>query len=219
MPVAADLVIFDCDGVLVNSEGLQARVLSDVLTDHGVESGGLDRAMKFRGGKLANVITTLESEIGRRLPNGVVEEIRARTLVAFEEELRPIDGIVEVLKRILVPYCVASNGPREKMMVSLRCCGILSLFENRIFSAYEVGRWKPDPALFLHAARSMGIEPSRTVVVEDSSLGVQAGVAAGMNVLGFAPSDRATELISAGAAQVFWPMQALAGLLGTSETR
>jgi HAD superfamily hydrolase (TIGR01509 family) len=219
VPVATDLVIFDCDGVLVDSEELQARVLMEVLLEHGVDRRRMDDVLNFRGGKLGNVVSAIEEETGTRLPDGIVLEIRARTAAVFEKELRPIDGIVDVLEGLTVPYCVASNGPREKMVVSLGCCGLLGLFENRMFSAYDVGSWKPAPDLFFHAARSMGIAPARTTVVEDSSLGVQAGVAAGMNVLGFAPPARALELTSFGAARVFWPMHALAELLGTSETR
>jgi len=211
---AADLVIFDCDGVLVDSEQLQAAVLVEVLEDHGVSSGMIGDAMRFRGGKLADVIALVEKEIGRSLHSGIVGEIRARTHAAFEKELRPVEGVAALLGQMTTPYCVASNGPRDKMMVTLRCCGLLHLFEERIFSAYEVGRWKPAPDLFLHAAGAMGVEAGRTVVVEDSPLGVQAGVAAGMKVLAFAPPERAGELVAAGAAHVFWPMAALRELLG-----
>jgi HAD superfamily hydrolase (TIGR01509 family) len=216
--VATDLLIFDCDGVLVDSEGLQARVVCEVLRDHGVEYADSDGALRFRGGKLADMISTLEKETSRKLP-GIVPEIRARTMAVFEKELRPVDGIAEVLRSLCLPYCVASNGPIEKMNVSLRSCGLLELFEGRMFSAYDVGKWKPAPDLFVHAARTMGAEPRRTTVVEDSPLGVRAARAAGMRVLGFAPRDRAHELAALGASHVFWPMRTLLGLLGTSKTR
>lgn len=219
MPFSTDLLIFDCDGVLVDSEGLQARVVTEVLRDHGVDCGDVDGALRFRGGKLADMIATLEGETGRKLPADVVPEIRARTLAAFEKELRPIEGIAEVLRGLSVPYCVASNGPIEKMNVSLRSCGLLDLFQGRMFSAYDVGSWKPAPDLFVHAARTMGARPERTTVIEDSPLGVRAATAAGMRVLGFAPEGRAAELSALGASHVFWPMQALLGLLRTAETR
>jgi HAD superfamily hydrolase (TIGR01509 family) len=217
--VATDLLIFDCDGVLVDSEGLQTRVVYEVLRDHGVEYGDIDGALRFRGGKLADMISTLEEETSRKLPAGIVPEIRARTLAVFQKELRPVDGIAEVLRSLCLPYCVASNGPIEKMNVSLRSCGLLDLFAGRMFSAYDVGSWKPAPDLFVHAARTMGAKPERTTVIEDSALGVRAGAAAGMQVLGFAPPDRAAELSALGALRVFWPMRALLGLLGTCETR
>jgi HAD superfamily hydrolase (TIGR01509 family) len=214
-----DLVIFDCDGVLVDSEDLQTRVVIDVLKDYGVDHARIDDLLRVRGGKLANVISTIEAEIGRRLPDSIVHEIRARTLTVFEKELLPVDGIAEVLQRLSVPYCVASNGPIDKMRCSLRSCGLLDFFEDRMFSAYEVGSWKPAPDLFFHAARSLGAQPERTTVIEDSPLGIQAAAAAGMRVLGFAPADRAFELMASGAARVFWPMRALLGLLGDPETR
>lgn len=219
MSATTDLVIFDCDGVLVDSEDLQTRVVVDVLKDHGVDHARIDDLLRVRGGKLANVISTIEAEIGRRLPDSIVPEIRARTLTVFEKELLPVDGIAEVLQQLAVPYCVASNGPIDKMRCSLRSCGLLDFFEGRMFSAYEVGSWKPAPDLFFHAARSLGAQPERTTVIEDSPLGIQAAAAAGMRVLGFAPADRASELMASGAAGVFWPMRALLGLLGDPETR
>jgi HAD superfamily hydrolase (TIGR01509 family) len=219
VPFATDLLIFDCDGVLVDSEDLQARVVMEVLRDHGVDRGDVDDALRFRGGKLADMIATLEGETGRKLPADIVPEIRARTLAVFEKELRPVEGIEEVLRSLSVPYCVASNGPIEKMNVSLRSCGLLDFFEGRMFSAYDVGSWKPAPDLFVHAARTMGAQPERTTVIEDSPLGVRAARAAGMRALGFAPEGRAAELSALGAAHVFWPMHALLGLLRTPETR
>ena len=154
----------------------------------------------------------MQAQVGKPISDAFVPEFRARTAEVFRKELRAVDGIAEVLNELRIPYCVASSDPIEKMRVSLGCTGLLSRFEGRMFSSYELGSWKPAPDLFLHAAQSMGVEPDRVAVVEDSPLGVRAGVAAGMTVFGFAPADRAAELATLGA-HAFWPMQALTTLL------
>ena len=117
---------------------------------------------------------------------------------AFEARLRPVEGVEALLESLELPYCVASNGPREKMEVTLGTTGLLPYFQTRIVTAYEVGCWKPDPGLFLHAARMLGAAPENCIVVEDSTLGVRAGVAAGMTVFGYAPAG-GSELAEAGA--------------------
>ena len=208
------LVIFDCDGVLVESEELSNRALRESLTACDVRSALTDDLSRFRGAKLAIVLAAIEAESGVKLPDDFVPAFRARMMALFEAELRAVDGIDEVLRDLRMPYCVASSGPIEKMKCSLRCCGLLERFENRMFSSYDLGSWKPAPDLFLHAARAMGTEPTRTVVVEDSPVGVQAAVAAGMRVFGYAPPERAAELATLGA-HVFWPMRALSELLSS----
>ncbi len=157
---------------------------------------------------MAEVVSTLERHLNRSLPDTFVPELRARMAILFRSELRSIDGIESVLDHLEVPYCVVSNAPVEKIRLTLGVTGLLPRFESRIFSAYDVNIWKPDPGLYLHAAATMGARPERCIVIEDSVPGVEAGVAAGMHVFGFAPNDSGAELAARGA-QVFSAMSQL----------
>ncbi|MBB1245943.1 HAD-IA family hydrolase [Streptomyces durbertensis] len=214
------LVIFDCDGVLVDSETVSADVLRDMAAESGI---GLDRPGAFallHGRKVAHWVAELGELGGRPLPDGFVEEFRARTFTAFERELRPVPGVAEALAALDVPDCVASSAPMEKIRHVLALTGLLRRFDGRLHSAYEVGVWKPDPGLFLHAARAAGAAPERCVVVEDSAVGVAAGVAAGMRVLGYAPDGSGTgrQLARAGA-RVFTDMSRLPSLVAETTDR
>jgi HAD superfamily hydrolase (TIGR01509 family) len=209
---STSLVIFDCDGVLVDSEELQIRALLDVAAPLGFEMPLETAVERFRGAKMADVVNAIEGRIGVATPVDFVADVRAHQAEVFARELRAVDGIHDALGRLPVPRCVASSGPLEKIRNSLTITGLLDAFEDRIFSAYEIGHWKPEPDLFLHAAERMGANPKDSVVVEDSVLGVQAGVAAGMRVLGFAEGARAVALAAAGA-EVFGAMRHLPALV------
>jgi HAD superfamily hydrolase (TIGR01509 family) len=209
---STSLIIFDCDGVLVDSEALQIRALLEVAAPLGFQMPLEDAVERFRGAKMANVVSAIEARIGAATPARFVADVRARQADAFARELRPVDGIHDALARLPVPRCVASSGPLEKIRLSLTITGLLDAFGDRIFSAYEIDSWKPEPDLFLYAAERMGAAPSDTVVVEDSLLGVQAGVAAGMRVFGFAEGARAVALAAAGA-EVFGAMRDLPALV------
>jgi HAD superfamily hydrolase (TIGR01509 family) len=134
---------------------------------------------------MADCVADMERRLGRKLPDSFVPELRARTAEIFRERLQAMEGAAEMLAALRVPCCVASSGPREKIELSLRLTGLLPRFEGRIFSAYEVGHWKPDPRLLLHAAQAMGAAPERCAVVEDSLPGIRAGLAAGMTTFAF----------------------------------
>jgi HAD superfamily hydrolase (TIGR01509 family) len=136
--------------------------------------------------KLAECVREIERRLGRGVRETFVADVRQATALAFDAGLKPVEGIHEALAEIKVPVCVASNGPMSKLTHALGLTRLLGHFEGRIFSAYEVGSWKPDPGLFLHAAQTMGVDPSRCAVVEDSMSGARAAKAAGMKVLGFA---------------------------------
>ena len=189
-----EATLFDCDGTLVDSE----RLTSEVLVAYAAELGvaiGLDEAVaEFTGAKMADVVASLERRAERSLPDGFVPEFRRRMALAFHDRLEPIAGAAELLAALSMPCCVASSGPREKIELSLRLTGLRHFFEDRIYSAYDVGRWKPDPGLFLHAARAMAVAPERCAVVEDSLLGIEAGVAAGMRVFAYGPGEAAPAL-------------------------
>ena len=182
-----DAVIFDCDGTLVDSERLANEVLVEFVAEFGL-SMSVDAAVRaYTGCKMADCVADLERLLGWQLPNSFVSELRTRTAAAFVTRLRPMAGAREAISRLKVPFGVASSGPREKIELSLRTTGLLDLFERSIFSSYEVGFWKPDPRLFLHAAARLGVSPQRCAVVEDSVPGVTASIAAGMRTFAFDP--------------------------------
>jgi HAD superfamily hydrolase (TIGR01509 family) len=194
-----EAIIFDCDGTLVDSEHLGNQVLVECVAELGLHLSLAEALGLFTGLKMAETVALIEARLGRPVPPDFVPELRDRMSVAFKARLRPIAGVEAVLRSVRQPYGVASNGPRDKMELSLRTTGLLAYFGDRIFSAYEIGSWKPEPGLFLHAAESLGVAPERCAVVEDSVVGVRAGRAAGMTVFGFAPSGNDAALAEAGA--------------------
>jgi HAD superfamily hydrolase (TIGR01509 family) len=205
-------VIFDCDGVLVDSEPLSNRALAETLTAMGVPMTTEESVRRFMGRSWA----TVEAYLPGELP-GLRERYRERMFAAFAAELRAVPGVEAVLDGLDatgVPVCVASSGDPEKIGFTLGHTGLLPRFEGRIFSAVEVEHGKPAPDLFLHAAERMGWPPAETTVVEDSAPGVEAGRAAGMRVLGYAGGlTVAAALRGAGAEEVFDSMEELPPLL------
>jgi HAD superfamily hydrolase (TIGR01509 family) len=212
--VVTELIIFDSDGVLVDSEKIALTVLVRAASEEGAAIG-VDEAIRlFRGVKIADCVREIERRSGRSVRADFVADFRRATALAFDAELKPVEGIHTALAEITVPVCVASNGPMSKLTHALGLTKLLSRFEGRIFSAYEVGSWKPDPGLFLHAARTLGVHPSRCVVVEDSLSGIHAAKAAGMRVLGFTAGDPGAEQeLGAVCADLFHRMSDLPGLL------
>ena len=180
-----ELVIFDSDGVLVDSEIIALTVFARIAAEEGVTISVEDAVRSFRGVKMADCVREVECRLGRSVRDSFVADLRHATALAFDAELKPVDGIHAALAELTIPVCVASNGPMSKLTHALGLTKLLAHFEGRIFSAYEVGSWKPDPGLFLHAAQTMGAQPSACVVVEDSLSGARAARAAGMKVLGF----------------------------------
>jgi HAD superfamily hydrolase (TIGR01509 family) len=185
---APDLVIFDCDGVLVDSERLSVRIESQLLDEMGwsiTEAEVLDR---FVGRSDAHMLSVIEEQLGRPVPE-FLPIYRERLFAAIDRELEPVPGVVDALDRIErrgLATCVASSGTHDKMSRTLGRTGLLERFDGRIFSATQVERGKPAPDLFVLAARSMGVEPARCVVVEDSRAGVAAARSAGMRSVGYA---------------------------------
>lgn len=181
-------VIFDCDGTLVDSELLANTVLVECVAGLGLRMT-VDEAMRnYVGGRMADCVADLEARLGCKMPDGFVPDFRARTAAAFRKSLEPMPGARDLLAGLRIPFCIASSGPREKIALSLDVTGLARYFpSDRVFSAYDVGAWKPDPGLFLHAARSMGVAPERCAVVEDSRPGIEAGLAAGMPTFWFHP--------------------------------
>ncbi|MFC8007913.1 HAD family hydrolase [Streptomyces olivaceus] len=210
-----DLVIFDNDGVLVDSEPISNRLLAGYLTELGHPTSYEDSLRDYMGAAMHRVHDLVLERTGRRLPGDFDDVFHGRVFAAFARELEPVPGAVEVLEKLAadgVAYCVASSGSHERIRVGHRKTGLDRWFDDgRIFSSQDVGRGKPAPDLFLYAAERMGVAPARCVVVEDSPLGVQAAVAAGMDVYGFTGMTPATGL--AGATRLFGDMGDLADLL------
>lgn len=212
------LVIFDCDGVLVDTEQLANRLLARVLTQEGLPITYEESRRLFVGKTMEAVSAYVVAQTGQPMRADWVEYIRTETLKAFAAGIEAVPGVrdvLEALQRLDVPYCVASSGKFEKMRFTLGSSGLLPFVEDVLFSAEQVGKGKPAPDLFLFTAKSMGHAPEACVVIEDSVPGVQAAIAAGMPVLGYAgdPHTDADGLKAEGA-HVFHDMDALLGLLG-----
>jgi len=210
-----ELVIFDCDGVLVDSERVTCEVLATALTEIGLAKTTDECMRDYVGMWWPDVLAAVEADLGRPLPPGFTEEYRGRQNEALARGCRPIPGAVEALDRVEaagVVACVASNGPHAKMRVTLGGCGLLERFDGRVFSAADVAAGKPAPDLFLHVASRLATAPERTAVVEDSPLGVAAAGAAGMSAFGFTGHSGAAALAAAGG-RPFSSMDELPGLL------
>lgn len=205
-------IIFDCDGVLVDTEGITNATLVAMAKELGAEIE-MDYATKnFSGKALKSCFEHIAQEVGHPLPDTFEPEFRKRTFAAFKTEIQPIKGIHQLLDQVKVPFCVASSGPKEKIVLNLTTTKLIDKFEGRIFSAYEIGSWKPDPGIFLHAAKTMGFEPSECVVIEDSFAGVQAGKRGGFDVYAYATPENKDELEKEGAI-TFFEMETLLTLL------
>ncbi|HEU4727244.1 MAG TPA: HAD-IA family hydrolase [Kofleriaceae bacterium] len=207
------LVIFDCDGVLVDSERISSQVYAELLGELGLAVSRDDLLEHFAGHSMAHCLDRIAALLGRPPPGDLVAAYHARTRRAFETQLRPVPGIEDALAQIATPSCVASNGSVDKMRFTLGLTGLLPRFDGRLFSGYDVGRPKPAPDLHLHAASRCGVAPDACVVVEDSPAGVSAAIAAGMTVLGYAALTPAHRLRAAGAHHLFDRMADLPQLL------
>ena len=210
---AYELIIFDCDGVLVDSERITARVFADMLGELGLALTVQDIFDQFVGKSMDQCLGILSRSFGWEVPAEFAPEYRARSGLALHSEVRPVAGIESVLAAIRVPFCVASNGTHEKMRTTLGATGLLDQFSGKMFSVADVSRGKPFPDLFLHAAARFGTPPSKCAVIEDTPTGVSAGVAAGMTVYGYCALMPAHRLTEAGAHFTFDRMERLPALL------
>jgi len=206
------LIIFDCDGVLVDSEPISNRVMAEVLTENGLPMSVESCYQHFMGRTMGDCLTILATRFGHTVAAHFVDDVRRRTLAALRDDIQPVAGVAAALERIPVPVCVASSGQLVKMRTTLRLTGLLHHFEDRLFSAAGMARGKPHPDIFLQAAEALGAEPAGCAVIEDSPVGVQAGIAAGMTVFGYAALTGGSTLAAAGA-HVFTDMQVLPELL------
>jgi HAD superfamily hydrolase (TIGR01509 family) len=207
----AELVIFDCDGVLVDSDRISLRIQAERISALGLEMSYDDCVRDFLGLGMPATLRILAERLGRPVPERWEAELDAAVRDGFRRELTPVPGVAKALEGIELPACVASSGSHEKMRLTLGLTGLWDQFAGRIFSADEVKRGKPAPDLFLHAASRMSTPPQRCIVVEDSPFGIAAAKAAGMSALGFAAATPAARLDGADA--VFTAMEDLPGLI------
>jgi HAD superfamily hydrolase (TIGR01509 family) len=198
-----ELVIFDCDGVLVDSEGISGEVLARALTAAGLPTSPADALHEYRGLLMADLIERAQTRLGAPLPVGFTDAFERDRAVEFHRRLRPVPGACEAVRSLRaadVKACVASQGKLEKTELTLRLTGLRDLFaENELFSAYMVARGKPHPDLFLHAADAMRTRPDRCAVVEDTAIGVGAARSAGMRAFGYVADGDDEQLRLAGA--------------------
>lgn len=207
-----ELLILDCDGVVVDSEPVTIRVLAEMLSELGASLSVDEAARRFTGHTFARTLELISELLGAQPPRGFEAEYRNRTYAAMERELKPVEGIEQALDRVRIPYCVASNGPHEKIRKTLGITSMLARFDGRMFSSADVARGKPFPDLFLHAASYFAVPPSTCLVIEDSTSGIAAALAAGMTVYGFSGSEGEDKLLAAGAHKVFHQMRELPAL-------
>lgn len=210
------LVIFDNDGVLVDSERLANGILSELLTEAGLPYTLEETVRDFMGGSMVSMRQQAEAKLGSPLPLDLEDRYHERLFAGFAH-LQPVPGVREVLDQLDaegITYCLASSGTHRRIHTALTTVGFWDRFEGRIFSSEDVRHGKPAPDLFLHAATTMGVKPVECVVVEDSPLGVAAANAAGMRVFGFAAMTDPAKLSAATA--VFHKMAALPELIATA---
>jgi len=210
--IRPDLIIFDCDGVLVDSEVLSCRCLSETLAAYGIDLG-VDQALDLFLGRSVTAVFQHYQTLGRAIPEQFSAELRTGVRAAFFCSLCPIEGVKSVLEDLRIPHCVASSSDVDRVSFSLALTGLAPHFDTRLYTSQMVARGKPAPDLFLYAAERMQVDPHRALVIEDSVSGVKAGKAAGMTVWGFVGGshyqsrDGKAILGEAGADRVFERME------------
>jgi beta-phosphoglucomutase-like phosphatase (HAD superfamily) len=208
-----ELIIFDCDGVLVDSESITNKIFSGMLNELGIFVSDEDMFERFVGRSMPQCLEVIEALSGRAVPAGFVEDYYARSTRALKSDLKAVADIGLVLDSVGVPYCVASSGTHDKMNTTLGITGLLSKFRGRMYSVTEVANSKPAPDVFLHAAKQSGVPAAACAVIEDTPTGVRAGVAAEMTVFGYCAVTPQKRLIEAGAHYTFERMRDLPALL------
>jgi HAD superfamily hydrolase (TIGR01509 family) len=218
------LVIFDCDGVLVDSEILAHELLAEMMTELGQAMTTAEAIEAFAGRSLTDVLTLVEAIFGRKLPDEVGQRYGQRLADRLRCELKPVPGVKAAIAELPHRRCVASSSSFERVRLSLEVTGLAQLFDGNIFSAAQVAHGKPAPDLYLFAARTMGVAPGDCIVVEDSPRGVSSAVSAGMIVIGFAGGghaghDLVQNLSTAGARMVISSMRELPAAIAEFATR
>ena len=207
-------IIFDCDGILVDSETIANQVLLSMSAPFGLRMTMEEAVKNFNGRRLQNIFEQIEKLTDKKLPDRFETDFRKQTFEAFKTDLKAVKGVRRFIENLSVPYCVASSGPVEKITLNLTTTGLIQNFENRIFSSYEINSWKPDPEIFIHACNQMGFKKEECIVIEDSVAGVIAGVKGGFKVFALANENNAQDLRDEGAT-VFYNYEELEGILNS----
>ncbi|MEM8567100.1 MAG: HAD family hydrolase [Bacteroidota bacterium] len=209
-------VIFDCDGVLVDSVDLSIKLLVQTAQAQGLNLEYNFAFERFGGSSLRSAFDYIEEQTGKPLPKSSEGQYRQMTYEVFKKELKSIDGIQYALEQLNIPFCTASGGPLEKIKLNLKLTNLIEYFEGRIFSSYEINSWKPDPGIFSHAAKKMGFRPDECLVIEDSIDGVNAALSGGFQVFGYVPSLERNNLSSFGI-KLFHKMNSLPDIISETE--
>jgi HAD superfamily hydrolase (TIGR01509 family) len=210
-------IIFDSDGVLVDSETLSARVFQEMARELGFDLDFETAVEHFAGTSMKDNLRFIQENIQGSLPEDFEQEFRKRSYEVYKTDLKAVEGVHDLIKKLRCPFCVASSGPVEKIRLNLELVNLLGQFENRIYSSYDIGKWKPDPGIFLHAARKMGYTPEECLVIEDSATGIRAAISGGFMVFALATEKRKSHFEQLGAV-TFKNMKELEKLLGLQQT-
>ncbi|MDO8952848.1 MAG: HAD family hydrolase [Draconibacterium sp.] len=205
-------IIFDCDGVLVDSEAISAKIFQEMASELGCNLDFETVLVQITGTSMKENLMFFSEKINGELPADFESEFRKRSYEAFKTDLKPIQGIHELLNKLKIPVGVASSGPVEKIKLNLTTTNLIHFFGDNIFSSYEIQSWKPDPGIYLHAAKIMGFKPTECAVIEDSVPGIQAAKAGGFDVFGFTTDGNKDAFEELGA-KVFFEMDELCRLL------
>jgi len=205
-------IIFDCDGVLIDSESIAIGVLVDMANYLGANMNVEDSLISLKGKAFNRCMEFISKRINKPLPINFETDYRINTFEAFREKIQPIKGIQDVIENLTIPFCVASSGPENKIRLNLEITGLLPFFESNIFSCYAIQKWKPEPDIFLWAAETMGFKPNECLVIEDSISGIRAAKTGGFDVYGYTEHDYNNELQSE-ANTTFDSMDKLLGML------
>lgn len=211
-------IIFDCDGVLVDSEPIGNRILLSMAGQHGLEMTMEQSLKEFSGRGLKDCLLKIENILNKKLPDDFTEEFRSKTYAAYKAELKPVKGVLEFINTLKIEYCVASSGPMEKIRMNLALTGMIDKFENKMFSSYQINSWKPDPEIFLFAADEMGFSVNECFVIEDSRAGVISAVKGGFKVFGFGNEKNRSELEDEGAI-VFYDFENLSEIMSEEDLK
>lgn len=206
-------VIFDCDGVLVDTERLSIGTLHQMARELDIDISLNYAKRHYVGKSLDLVLNDLEARALAALPNDFEIEFRKRTFEAFKKHLKPIEGVKSLLQTLDLPKAVASNGPGFKMELTLGLTGLQAFFGEHIYSAYDIQKWKPLPDLYWFAAQKLNVEPSQCAIIEDSLPGVEAGLKGGFDVFAYCPDEKQEQNFKQIGAQVFSQMDQLKSLL------
>lgn len=210
-------IIFDCDGVLVDSEAISAKIFQEMVAELGCNLDFDTVLNQITGTSMKENLNFFIEKINGELPADFEKVFRKRSYEAFKTDLKPIKGIYELLDKIKIPLGVASSGPVKKIKLNLTTTNLIHFFGENIFSCYEIQSWKPDPEIYLYAAKKMGFKPAECAVIEDSEAGINAAIAGGFNVFGFAHDKNKTTFEKLGAI-VFFNMDELEHMLKLTYT-